>query len=166
MVSNSTILDPDPKEIPPWCLFGWPESEWAKLTQWTDLAKASKKERSLVDQSQWFSMKLHGGREALVIGDDVSGDEWGETISNALNHYPSPICIIQEFMKPRSFTHPVFLNEDKKYQMKQDGFVCRLIFTFDKKAKWSGTLATFCPADKKKIIHGMKDGSLMPCKRI
>ena len=36
---------------------------------------------------------------------------------------------------------------------------------FDKKAKWSGTLATFCPADKK-IIHGMKDGSLMPCKRI
>jgi hypothetical protein len=30
-------------------------------------------------------------------------------------------------------------------------------------AKWSGTLATFCPADKK-IIHGMKDGALMPAR--
>jgi hypothetical protein len=29
-------------------------------------------------------------------------------------------------------------------------------------AQLSGALATFCPADKK-IIHGMKDGVLLPC---
>jgi hypothetical protein len=36
-------------------------------------------------------------------------------------------------------------------------------FIYEGRAHWSGTLATFCPADKK-IIHGMKDGALMPAK--
>ena len=29
-------------------------------------------------------------------------------ISEALNHFPSPVFVIQEFMKPRTFMHPVF----------------------------------------------------------
>ena len=35
-------------------------------------------------------------------------------------------------------------------------------FLYGGEAKLSGALATFCPADKK-VIHGMKDGALLPC---
>ena len=91
-------------------------------------------------------MKLHGDPKR-VIGDDVSSGEWAATILNALNHYPSPICIIQEFMKPRSFTHPVFLNDDKS-QMKQGGFVCRLILPLIK-SKMVRTLQLFARRRKR-----------------
>ena len=161
-IPRSWILDP--KQIPPGAYLDGPKVNGGKLSQWTDLAKASQKERGLVIKASGFHETAWGAR-SVVIGNDVSSEEWAVTISNALNHYPSPICVIQEFMKPRSFTHPVFLNDDKKSNESGRVRLSPYFFTFDKKAKWSGTLATFCPADKK-IIHGMKDGSLMPCKRI
>ena len=56
------------------------------------------------------------------------GEEWSKKISEALNHYPSPVSVIQEFMKPRTFTHPVF-SEGMKYRMNQEEFACLLIFS-------------------------------------
>ena len=69
--------------------------------------------------------------------------------SEALNDYPSPVSVIQEFMKPRTFTHPVFSDGDEISKESGRVRLSPYFFTFDKKAKWSGTLATFCPADKK-----------------
>ena len=158
-IPRSWILDP--KEIPPGAYLDGPKVDGRKLTQWTDLSKASKKERGLVIKASGFHETAWGSR-SVVIGDDVSGDEWSKSISNALSHHPSPIFVIQEFMKPRSFTHPIFSDESKVANESGRVRLSPYFFTFDKKAKWSGTLATFCPADKK-IIHGMKDGSLMPC---
>ena len=102
------------------------------------------------------------GARSVVIGNDVSSEEWAETIASSLNHYPTPICVIQDFMKPRSFIHPVFSDQNEAVNESGRLRLSPYFFTFDKEAKWSGTLATFCPVDKK-IIHGMKDGSLMPC---
>ena len=161
-IPPSWILDP--KEIPPSAYLDGPEVNGRKLTQWSDLSKASKRDRRLVIKASGFHETAWGSR-SVVIGDDVSGEEWSKKISEALNDYPSPVSVIQEFMKPRTFTHPVFSDGDAI--LKESGRV-RLspyFFTFDKKAKWSGTLATFCPADKK-IIHGMKDGCLLPCESI
>ena len=67
-----------------------------KPTKWTDLSKASKKERRLVIKASGFHETAWGSR-SVVIGDDVSGEEWGEKISEALNYYPSPVFVIQEF---------------------------------------------------------------------
>ncbi|MDE3083895.1 MAG: hypothetical protein KGJ37_01580, partial [Verrucomicrobiota bacterium] len=41
--------------------------------------------------------------------------------------------------------------------------LCPYYFVIDGKAKLSGALATFCPPDKK-IIHGMQDAALLPCR--
>ena len=41
--------------------------------------------------------------------------------------------------------------------------LCPYYFVIDGKARLSGALATFCPPDKK-IIHGMQDAALLPCR--
>ncbi|MEC7800386.1 MAG: hypothetical protein VX609_03770 [Verrucomicrobiota bacterium] len=161
-IPRSWILDP--KEIPPGAYLDGPKVNGRKLTRWTDLSKASKKDKRLVIKASGFHETAWGSR-SVVIGDDVSGEEWGEKISEALNHFPSPVFVIQEFMKPRTFMHPVFSEGNEVSNESGRVRLSPYFFTFDKKAKWSGTLATFCPADKK-IIHGMKDGSLMPCKSV
>ena len=105
------------------------------------------------------------GSRSVVIGDDVSGEGWGEKISNALNHYPSPVFIIQEFMKPRTFKHPVFLMR-MEYRMNQEEFACLLIFSpLIKKQNGQVRLQLFA-LQTKKFIHGMKDGCIMPCKGV
>ena len=48
-----------------------------------------------------------------------------------LLNYPSPVSVIQEFMKPRTFTHPVFSYGDE-IRKNQEEFVYPLIF-IDKK---------------------------------
>ncbi len=159
-IPRSWILDP--KEVPPGAYLDGPIVNGRKLTKWTDLSKATKSERRLVIKASGFHETAWGSR-SVVIGDDVSGEEWGKKISEALNYYPSPVFVIQEFLKPRSFTHPVFSDGEEISEESGRVRLSPYFFTFDKKAKWSGTLATYCPADKK-IIHGMKDGSLMPCK--
>ena len=75
--------------------------------KWTDLSKASKKERRLVIKASGFHETAWGGR-SVVIGDDMPAEEWKNSITSALDDYPSPVCIMQEFMKPVSFSHPIF----------------------------------------------------------
>ncbi len=41
--------------------------------------------------------------------------------------------------------------------------LCPYYFVVDGRARLSGALATFCPPDKK-IIHGMTDAALLPCR--
>jgi hypothetical protein len=104
------------------------------------------------------------GSRSVVIGDDVSADQWTQALEDAISGYPSPLFVVQEFCKPRKFEHPVF---DQDGNVKSEPGRVRLspyFFYSGGTANRRGTLATFCPADKK-IIHGMKDGALMPCDR-
>jgi len=41
--------------------------------------------------------------------------------------------------------------------------LCPYYFVIGGQARLSGALATFCPPDKK-IIHGMVDAALLPCR--
>jgi hypothetical protein len=127
------------------------------------LARASKKERALVLKASGFHETSWGAR-SVVIGDDVSGDEWEKALFNAIESFPEPISVIQEFRKPSLVEHPVFKTHTEEILMSGRLRLSPYFFVMNKKVKWSGTLATLCPADKK-IIHGMKDGVLMPCNR-
>ena len=62
----------DPKEIPPGAYLDGPKVNGRKLTQWTDLSKASKKDKRLVIKASGFHETAWGSR-SVVIGDDVSG---------------------------------------------------------------------------------------------
>jgi hypothetical protein len=98
----------------------------------------------------------------VVVGEDVSSDEWSQAIEHALANFPNPVSILQEFKKPVTMTHPVY-NEDARIEpMKGRLRLSPYYFLYQGEANLTGALATFCPADKK-VIHGMKDGALLPC---
>jgi hypothetical protein len=160
MIPPSWIVDP--AELPPGAYLEGPLSRGKRLTSWMDLAKASKKERSLILKASGFHETAWGAR-SVVLGDDVSADEWSNALQSALRSFPTPVSIIQEFRKPVRLEHPVFNSEGKTQLMKGRLRLSPYYFIYDGCANWSGTLATFCPVDKK-IIHGMKDGALMPAK--
>ena len=107
-------------------------------------------------------MKVHGGARSVVVGEDVSTEDWTTSVKQALDNYPSPIFIIQEFKKPSIMEHPVF-DDGSLSNMKGRLRLSPYYFVENGKVNWQGALATFCPADKK-IIHGMRDGALMPCE--
>ena len=160
MIPPSWIVDPT--ELPPGAHLDGPLSRGKKLSSWMDLAKASKKERSLVLKASGFHETAWGAR-SVVIGDDVSAEEWSTALQSAVSSYPNPISIIQEFRKPVRLEHPVFNSQGEIELMKGRLRLSPYYFIYEGRANWSGTLAAFCPADKK-IIHGMKDGALIPAK--
>ena len=76
-----------------------------------ELAKASKKERALVIKASGFHMTAWGAR-SVVVGDDVSGDEWKTALGHALSAYPKPVSVLQEFRKPARLEHSVFTDDE------------------------------------------------------
>ena len=160
MIPPSWIVDPT--ELPPGAYLDGPLSRGNRLTSWMDLGKATKKERSLVLKASGFHETAWGAK-SVVLGDDVSADEWCMALQSALGSFPNPVPIIQEFRKPVRLEHPVFTSDGETEIMKGRLRLSPYYFIYEGRAHWAGTLATFCPADKK-IIHGMKDGALMPAK--
>ena len=160
VIPKTWVLDPSP--IPPGATVDGPLVQVKRLGGWSELGRASKKERSLVIKASGFHETAWGAR-SVVIGDDVSGDEWEQSLSTALKSSPSPISVLQEFHKPVLLEHSVFENKAEIVPMRGRFRLSPYFFVIGEQVKWSGSLATFCPADKK-IIHGMKDGALLPAK--
>ena len=159
VVPKTWIIDPAP--VPPGATVDGPPAQGKPLGGWMDLAKASKKERSLVIKASGFHETAWGAR-SVVVGDDVSSEQWIVALSGVLESFPQPLSVLQEFRKPVRLEHSVFTDDGSVEPMTGRLRLSPYFFVSGDKAKWSGTLATFCPADKK-IIHGMKDGVLMPC---
>ena len=160
VIPKTWVLDPAP--IPPGATVDGPLVQGERLGDWSGLTRASKKERSLVIKASGFHETAWGAR-SVVIGDDVSGDEWEQSLSAAVKSFPSPVSVLQEFHKPVLLEHPVFDHEAEIVPMRGRLRLSPYYFVIGEHVKWSGSLATFCPADKK-IIHGMKDGALLPAK--
>ncbi|MEN9812820.1 MAG: hypothetical protein RL479_1506, partial [Verrucomicrobiota bacterium] len=80
-------------------------------------------------------------------------------------HHPR---VLQVFRKPRLLEHPVYpADATTAADARPQPGRLRLCpyFTVEGGAtRLAGALATFCPADKK-IIHGMQDAALLPCRR-
>lgn len=158
-IPPSWVLDPSP--IPPSASIDGPLIGGSRLHEWQDMTDASKKERSLVLKASGFHETAWGAR-SVVVGEDVSSDEWSLAIEQALNQFPQPVTILQEFRKPVVMSHPVYSESGKLEPMKGRMRLSPYYFLYGEKSNLTGALATFCPADKK-VIHGMKDGALLPC---
>ena len=159
-VPPTWILDPSP--VPPGAYLDGPSIGGQALSDWQDLGKASKKERALVLKASGFHETAWGAR-SVVVGDDESAEDWTTAVVEALKKYPAPISILQEFKKPLVMKHPVFDENGNLSMMSGRLRLSPYYFLENGKVNVQGALATFCPADKK-IIHGMRDGVLMPCE--
>ncbi len=148
----------DPSEIPPHAAL--PRLD---VSSWDDVAEFSQKDRRLVLKVSGFN-ELAWGSRGVIMGHDVSADEWRRSIETAKEQFASSPWVVQEFQETKLVEHPYFDPETgEKKLMVGRARLCPYYFVDGEgKTTLGGCLATIVPADKKKI-HGMRDGVLVPC---
>ncbi|HVZ65913.1 MAG TPA: hypothetical protein VG936_15210 [Lacunisphaera sp.] len=164
LIPQSWVMDPVP--LPPGAVLDGPRVGGRMLNDWRELAGASQKERDLIIKISGFHETAWGAR-SVVLGSDCSREEWQEGVDQALRLAPENLHVLQEYRKPKRVSHPVFTVRDgapaaaeaKPGRLR----LCPYYFVVGGQARLSGALATFCPPDKK-IIHGMVDAALLPCR--
>ena len=165
LIPNSWVLDAAP--LPPGAVLDGPQVGGRSLNNWRDLIGASQKERDLIIKISGYHETAWGAR-SVVLGSDSSREEWQESVEHALAAAPTNLHVLQTYRKPKRVMHPL-------YETPKDGQpavavpksgrlrLCPYYFVNGGTVALGGALATFCPPDKK-IIHGMQDAALLPCR--
>lgn len=137
------------------------------ITDWRQLGEFSQKERALVLKLSGFSDMAWGSR-SVKIGEDMPADEWAAAVGTAIGDFPDRPWVLQEFKRAKVFDHPYWdADAGEMRSMPVRARLCPYYFLADSnpgnpQVKLAGVLATLVPSDKK-IIHGMRDGILVPC---
>ena len=158
MIPNTWIVDP--VDLPPNAILDAPYVQAKPITDWRQLAKASQKERKLILKISGYHADAWGAR-SVVLGSDVSREEWEAAIEEAIQESPYHLRVLQEYRKPVRLTHEVYDQNGEIRNMSGRLRLCPFYFVEEETAHMPGALATFCPADKK-IIHGMQDAAMLP----
>jgi hypothetical protein len=152
------VIDPAP--LPPHAVF--PQLD---IHSWEELSRFSQKQRQLVLKLSGFSENAWGSR-SVVVGHDVSHGDWAAAIATAQRDFPQHPWVLQRFRQGKLVEHPYFDPASGAVRVMQ-GRVRLCPYYFVPRnggpVACGGVLATIVPADKK-IIHGMKDGIIVPCR--
>lgn len=149
-------LDPAPLPL---------HAEWPRLGihDWQEMKRFGSRDRELVVKISGWSEKSWGSR-GVKIGHDLPQDEWAEAIDEALDSYPSNPYLLQRFHRARVLTHPRHDQASGRIvPMQCRARLCPYYFVHEGEVTLGGVLATIVPADKK-LLHGMRDGVMIPCK--
>ncbi len=162
---KSWVMDPAP--LPPGAILDGPPAGGRSLANWAQLAEASKKERELIIKISGFHESAWGAR-SVIYGADCSREEWKDGLDIALADAPRNLHVLQDYHKPRRMAHPLYPAlpaDEPEVATERMGRLrlCPYYFTDGERVELAGALATFCPPDKK-IIHGMQDAALLPCR--
>ena len=160
IIPASWVVDPTP--LPPGAVLDGPLVGGRAMADWRELAGASQKERDLILKISGYHETAWGAR-SVVLGSDCSRDEWQAGIDIAIADAPRNLHLLQEYRKPRRLRHRLYDQEGNVREVEGRLRLCPYYFIAGDRAELSGALATFCPPDKK-IIHGMQDAALLPCR--
>jgi hypothetical protein len=160
IIPRSWVMDP--VDLPPNAVLDAPWVDGKPIREWTTLGAASQKERNLIIKASGFHENAWGAR-SVTLGSDSSREVWNAAIGDAIRQSDTTLHILQDYRKPVRLKHPVFREEDQSEPMEGRVRLCPYYFVQGDEARLGGILSTFCPADKK-IIHGMKDAALLPCR--
>lgn len=158
-VPRTWVLDPTP--LPPNAAYPGLE-----LTDWNQLKSLSQRERELILKVSGYSEEAWGAR-GVYLGSDLSTAEWGAAVDRALGAWPQTPYVLQRFHRPR-LVETSYCDFDTEGLVAMPGRVrlCPYYFVSGDgdaaRPNLGGALATVVPADKK-IVHGMRDGILLPC---
>jgi hypothetical protein len=147
----------DPRPMPPQGAIEGLEAGGAPVSDFRQLIALPKSERTYVVKPSGFSQLAWGSR-GVKIGDDLTREEWAETIETALGSFDRTPYILQRFHKGRRIRQGYFDRERDEIR-EYDGRVrlCPYYFvTGEESVTLGGILATIAPADKR-LIHGMTD---------
>jgi hypothetical protein len=132
------------------------------MTNWSDLAVATQKQRHFVLKPSGFS-ELAWGSRGVSVGHDLPQEEWAAAIETALREFPRTPYVLQEFHKGRQYEVEYFNPHSGEIRsMAGRARLSPYYFVTGGRVELAGILATICPADKK-VIHGMKDAVMVPC---
>jgi len=132
-----------------------------EIHDWREAAKFSQKERDLLLKVSGFS-PLGWGSRGVALGADLPHSEWEKRIDHALANFAIQPTILQQFHKGSLFEHPYYDGESGEVRMMKGRIrLCPYYFVEEDRVKLRGALTTIVPADKK-LIHGMRDGILVP----
>ncbi|KXU34477.1 hypothetical protein AXK11_08395 [Cephaloticoccus primus] len=160
LIPESWVLDPAP--LPPGAVLDGPHSGGRPISDWRELGSASQKERDLIIKVSGYHETAWGAR-SVTLGADSSREDWAAALDRALALAPESPHVLQRYKKPRRARHPLYDASGTRYDAQGRLRLCPYYFVKDGQATLSGALATFCPPDKK-IIHGMQDAALLPCR--
>ena len=167
LIPKSWVMDPAP--LPPGAVLDGPRAAGRALNDWRDLINASQKERELIIKISGYHETAWGAR-SVVLGSDCSREEWQHGVERAIELAPANLHVLQVYKKPHRLEHLVFdssasSDSSSVTAVKKAGRLrlCPFYFLIEGRARLSGALATFCPPDKK-IIHGMQDAAMLPCR--
>lgn len=154
----------DPVSLPPNAVLDAPLVGGRPIHSWEQLGDASQRERDLIMKLSGFHENAWGARSVLY-GRDASREEWIDGIQDAIDEAPNNLYLLQEYKKPARLKHPLY-DEEGRVSLRNGRLrLCPYYFVTGDATDMGGVLATFCPADKK-IIHGMRDASLLPCAEV
>lgn len=156
-IPQTWVIDPTP--LPPQGSF-----PGLDISDWNQLADLSQKDRQLVLKLSGFHEQAWGAR-SVRLGGDLSQADWAAAVQMAIADFGQSPWILQLFEKPRRVQHAWFDFEANELRpMTGRVRLCPYYFVHgESQPVLGGVLATICPADKK-IIHGMRDAILAPCR--
>jgi len=137
------------------------------LTDWRQLKGLSQRERDLVLKVSGYSDQAWGAR-SVALGSDLSAGDWGAAVDHALRSFARSPYVLQRYHKPRTVAATWFdFERGQTIPMAGRARLCPYYFVAGEgeaaRARLGGVLATICRADKK-IIHGMQEAILAPCR--
>ena len=159
-IPMSWVLDPAP--LPPHAAY-----PGLDLTDWTQLKSLSQRDRELILKVSGYSEDAWGAR-GVYLGSDLSTADWSAAVDQALAAFPRSPYVLQRFHRPRVVESSYFdFATGQLVPMPGRVRLCPYYFVSGDgdaaRPKLGGVLATIVPADKK-IVHGMKDAILAPCR--
>lgn len=168
LIPRSWVVDPSP--LGPNGFLHAPSIGGRQPADWEELANGTQKERNLILKISGFNERAWGAR-SVTLGSDVSREEWGRALAEAIASWPETPFVLQEYHKPIRCKHPLFEADGSVRELEARVRLCPYFFLTDDAGgeeaengiELAGILATLCPADKK-IIHGMKDAALLPVR--
>ena len=158
IIPYSWLVDPAP--LPPHGVL--PRLE---VNSWEEVTGFSQKQRELVLKRSGFHEEAWGAR-SVVIGHDVSQADWATSLRQAQTDFTTAPWVMQEFKRAQVVEHPYYDPTTGVVRtMRGRVRLCPYYFVAagGETLSLGGVLATIVPEDKK-IIHGMKDAILVPCR--
>lgn len=164
LLPQTWILDPRP--LPPQASIDGLNAAGVPVNDWRQLLDLSKSERDFVTKPSGFS-ELAWGSRGVKIANDLTKEEWAQTLDGALASFDRTPYVLQRFHKGKRLRQLYFDRaHDEVRQFDGRVRLCPYYFAVGKPShqsmKLGGVLATVAPADKR-LIHGMTDAVMAPC---
>ena len=132
------------------------------VNDWKQLEDLGKSERDYVLKPSGFS-ELAWGSRGVKVANDLTREQWRDALNDALASFERTPYILQRFHKGRRIRVPFLDAAGGVREMDGRVRLCPYYFVAGDDVRLGGILATVVPADKR-IIHGMSDAVMAPCR--